>query len=139
MLAAVGIVSFGSYLGSAKENTAKANHSNMIKFMQAQVLKCKISSSTLDLVDPQGNSRPWVCDSNTANINFVERFREHFAGSIDNPYTPSELSVVPDSDCPSKLGQTGFSVGGDASNFIVIKTNFKSGASCLIGEVSTDE
>ena len=40
VLAAVGIVSFGGYLGNAKENATKANHSNIVKFVQAQNFKC---------------------------------------------------------------------------------------------------
>ena len=36
ILAAVGIVSFGGVLGSAKENATKANHTNAVKFLNAQ-------------------------------------------------------------------------------------------------------
>ena len=32
VLAAVGIVSFGGFLGSAKENAAKTNHANLYLF-----------------------------------------------------------------------------------------------------------
>ena len=33
ILAAVGIVSFGGFLGSAKENVVKANHSSMVPIL----------------------------------------------------------------------------------------------------------
>ena len=34
ILAAVGIVSFGGFLGDAKENTAKTNHANIVKIIE---------------------------------------------------------------------------------------------------------
>ena len=42
VLAAVGIVTFGGFLGNAKENAVKTNHSNMLKFVQVQITKCNI-------------------------------------------------------------------------------------------------
>ena len=34
VLAAVGIVSFGGFLGNAKNNATKTNHSNVVSFIQ---------------------------------------------------------------------------------------------------------
>ena len=59
VLAAVGIVSFGGYLGSAKENAVKTNHANMVKFTKSQLLKCTLGDTAMDLVDEQGNARPF--------------------------------------------------------------------------------
>ena len=46
VLAAVGIVSFGGYLGSAKEKSLQTNHNNILKFMESSILKCMLMSST---------------------------------------------------------------------------------------------
>ena len=40
ILAAVGIVSFGGFLGSAKENVVKANWTSVIKYMKTVELQC---------------------------------------------------------------------------------------------------
>ena len=46
VLAAVGIVSFGGYLGSAKEKTLQTNHNNILKFIESSILKCTLLSSS---------------------------------------------------------------------------------------------
>ena len=42
VLAAVGIVSFGGFLGSAKENATISNHKQVVKFIQASIMKCNM-------------------------------------------------------------------------------------------------
>ena len=42
VLAAVGIISFGGFLGSSKENASKANHANAIAFINASFMKCAL-------------------------------------------------------------------------------------------------
>ena len=39
VLAAVGIVSFGGFLGNAKENATKTNHANAVSFLHSQIMK----------------------------------------------------------------------------------------------------
>ena len=59
----MGIVSFGGYLGSAKENAVKTNHANMVSYNHA--FKGTLGDTAMDLVDEQGNARPWNCDTET--------------------------------------------------------------------------
>ena len=40
ILAAVGIVSFGGFLGSAKENATKTNFNSVMKYIEMELLKC---------------------------------------------------------------------------------------------------
>ena len=49
VLAAVGIVSFGGYIGSAKENAARNNHKQICTWMQTEMTKCEIEESELKL------------------------------------------------------------------------------------------
>ena len=41
ILAAVGIVSFGGFLGGAKINTVKSQHDSIVKFIKIEFLKCE--------------------------------------------------------------------------------------------------
>ena len=63
VLAAVGIVSFGGYITSAKETVAKSNHYNLVKFFEIQLQGCASGNESMDLLGPYGTSRPWECRS----------------------------------------------------------------------------
>ena len=41
-LAAVGVVAYNGYTAAAKKNSAKAIHSNMVKFVASEVAKCNL-------------------------------------------------------------------------------------------------
>ena len=47
ILAAVGIVSFGGFLGSAKENAVKTNHSNLVSYIKAELYKCEFGQTNI--------------------------------------------------------------------------------------------
>ena len=47
ILAAVGIVSFGGFLGSAKENASRANHKQVVQFIQASIMKCDMGGELI--------------------------------------------------------------------------------------------
>jgi type IV pilus assembly protein PilA len=47
VLAAVGIVSFGGFLGSAKENAVKTNHSSIVSYIKAELYKCEFGSTNI--------------------------------------------------------------------------------------------
>ena len=46
VLAAVGIVSFGGYLGSAKENATKSNFNSIMKYIETELYKCDMGLKT---------------------------------------------------------------------------------------------
>ena len=47
VLAAVGIVSFGGYLGSAKENATKHNFKLVEKYIASELIKCDIGDTNI--------------------------------------------------------------------------------------------
>jgi len=113
ILAAVGIVSFGGFLGSAKENVVKANHSSMVKVIETELLKCSIGKEVMDLVDAKGIPRPWKCDQETGFHSYASRFEQHFEGTFENPYytggeesTTSEDEVSRVNSSCENVGQT---------------------------------
>ena len=143
VLAAVGIVSFSGYLGNAKENAVKANHTNIVKFIQASLFQCMQNVTTLKLVDPQGNSRPWVCEPWFEARDFPPRFREHFNGILINPYFPDKPAIqgiscdnIRDND---RLGSTDISSETwESLGVIIISTYYKVGKECLVAKITLD-
>ena len=50
-LAAVGVVAYNGYTAAAKKNSAKAIHSNMVKFVASEVAKCNLDSKPFGTLD----------------------------------------------------------------------------------------
>ena len=130
ILAAVGVVSYTGFMGSAKENATKANHKNVVTWMQAEITKCQISSSEIVLVPV---TQP--CDSQTTGAKFVSWFANHLDSEFKNPYNPDSKSADGSSECSENLGQINLDADGD---IISIKTRYKEGNDgCLISTISS--
>jgi type IV pilus assembly protein PilA len=56
ILAAVGVVSFSGFTGSAKINSTKANHAQAIKSISAEIKKCEIQGGNLSLKSTANNA-----------------------------------------------------------------------------------
>ena len=79
ILAAVGIVSFGGFLGSAKENTSKANHKQVVQFIQASIMKCHMGDELILKHNPEIDTSdlcPKVVSGNSEDM--VTHFAKHF-------------------------------------------------------------
>ena len=133
ILAAVGIVSFGGFLGSAKENATKTNHSNIISFMSAKVTQCSIDG-TIKLVNTSGASIDFNCSGTAAALR--DAFVANFVGSgFKNPYDTSGDVVSTGNDCGIVLGKTDMYADGDT---IVVNTFYKTGQSCLTANIEKE-
>ena len=122
ILAAVGIVSFGGFLGSAKENASRANQLIAFKFIQASIMKCSMGSELIikytfdkntSVVRYSSNLCPLV-DSKSAQ-DLMQAFHNHFnAPNVCNPYGFKHSSGTCEEAFasggqlgnPSKLGET---------------------------------
>ena len=76
ILAAVGIVSFGGFLGSAKENAAKANYNNFISEVSSLLMKCHLGEDKIYLKISE-ESTPYAHDCNTNLGNFLTLYQRH--------------------------------------------------------------
>ena len=65
VLAAVGIVAFGGFLGNAKVNASKTNHSNATSFIQTSLTKCSLGDTTIALKAANGSATTLACSSVT--------------------------------------------------------------------------
>ena len=76
VLAAVGIVSFGGYLGNAKENAAKANYKNFTQYAQSLLMKCHLGETKVYLkVNNESLHQSYNCED--AIQNFLNLFATH--------------------------------------------------------------
>tara|TARA_B110000238_G_C15978017_1_gene374726 strand:- start:32 stop:514 length:483 start_codon:yes stop_codon:yes gene_type:complete len=134
ILAAVGIVSFGGFLGSAKENATKTNHSNVVSFVTAQLTKCSLTSN-LSLVNAAGTAVTVACSGDASAL--ATAFKLHFDGSqFKNPHNTSVDAMGTGNSCPTgTLGQTAISASG---SIISIYTMYKAGTACLTASITKE-
>ncbi len=91
ILAAVGVVAYNGYTGAAKEAVAKANFKTVIKWIQADAMKCVINGGTVPrLYDDKGGVHHKRCSDTADNFSpFYEgALFTHIGLSnfIQNPY-----------------------------------------------------
>ena len=101
VLAAVGIVSFGGYLGSAKENAVKSNFAAVTKYIETELMKCNLGMETEAFNLMQSNPSKYnfgseamtSCSSGSlphiggAVISYLHNYDEK---GFSNPITPSD-------------------------------------------------
>ena len=130
VLAAVGIVSFGGFLGSAKEKATLANHKNVVNFMNAKVIQCSIDEN-IDLVNESGEQEEFDC-GNSGNA-MQDAFIHHFRGSgFKNAYNPDAEAIDGGTSC----GNPGVTkINWDNNTTLVITTKYDPDKDCLTARV----
>ena len=137
ILAAIGIVSFGGFMGSSKENATKANHKQIVSFMQAQIIKCNLGVD-FNLIDLSDNIYEVKCSSGKKPdaLEYVNLFVNHFFKTFTNPFD-STTWVTEEGVCPTyekkNLGKTGIMLEND--NLIKIETRFSLEYGCLTSTI----
>jgi len=90
ILAAVGVVAYNGYTSSAKKSATKANHKNVVNYINAEVIKCdlggdngtgKTMNGHLDCVSKNNNNV-----INTAAVRGIQGFGASATYPIKNPY-----------------------------------------------------
>mgnify|MGYP001183276639 FL=1 len=87
VLAAVGIVAYGGFLGNAKENASKTNHKQVVQFIQASIMKCDMGGELVLKHNPTTDT-PDLCptlrgevyrnDYRSSTDDMINRFVYHF-------------------------------------------------------------
>ena len=86
ILAAVGVVAYNGYTTSAKKEAARAQHKTIIKFIQAEIMKCSIGQKIIlkQIVSGSVIDQPDLCSKvnniTTGNNSYdvLEAFDYHF-------------------------------------------------------------
>ena len=150
VLAAVGIVSFGGFLGNSKASTAKSNHMNVTKFIQTSLMKCSLGNTHIELKNDSGNSAPLACsDVRPGQAQKVQlAFYWHFrALKYMNPYDTSTTAMT-----VSEIGDESINCAGnnvilgitdiswiDNGNTMVISTKYAQNTSCMISNITIEK
>jgi len=113
ILAAVGVVSFGGFTGSAKTNATKSNHAAAIKSISAEIKKCEIQGGNLSLKTTANSSTAAnvaCAKSSTTTSTLVTNFIAHLNNEgFKNPYDTAQGAF---SGSGSTTGQTVITVSG---------------------------
>jgi type IV pilus assembly protein PilA len=140
ILAAIGVVSFSGFTGSAKINATKANHAQAIKSISAELKKCEIQGGSLSLMSsapPTTTVNSVVCaKATTTTAAIVTAFVNHFNNSkFTNPYDPTSSGFATSG---STIGQTIVTSSGAT---ITLTTNYTdtNNATQTITATITDE
>lgn len=125
ILAAVGIVAFNGFLGSARENSASTNHSGVVRALQARFTQCALGGdgvnaagapvlnwNTVNAAGVAGADVEVVCNGNAGNpANHQAGIIGHFnANGFNNPYIAGQGAVVAIASAaadPAEEGQVG--------------------------------
>ena len=129
ILAAVGIVSFGGFLGSAKVNATKTMHKNVVSFMSSSILHCSFTD-TIKLVYEDGEQYNYNCNGSGNTYPLRDAYIVHFRGSkFVNPYDGSQNIDNYGSDGLGRIAINNWSENGVTG--FVISTLYKDGESVL--------
>ena len=129
ILAAVGIVSFGGFLGTSKANASKTIHKNVVSFMSVSILQCSIQD-TVKLLTDEGELYDYNCNGSGNKYPLKDSLILHFRGSgIVNPYD-GKLNI--DNYSSDGLGKTAINNWSqDGVSGYIISTMYKNGESVL--------
>ena len=106
VLAAVGIVSFGGFLGNAKETALKSQHNNIFKFIQTEVFKCAMGDDKIVFTETLGQ-KEWSCDygNDWATVSQLKQgFARYFQYQSMNKGTPKNVFSGGNACCTGGFG-----------------------------------
>ena len=93
ILAAVGVVAYNGYTKSAKNAVIKSNHTNVVKVISADAMKCELEGSLDRLVYFDNKTKNYSCseiDYTAFNSSIMERHFKYLG--IKNPLIKSSKS-----------------------------------------------
>ena len=144
VLAAVGIVSFGGFLGNSKANATKTNHANITKFIQASLMKCTLGDTNISLKNENGGNAPLACsDVSVSNASaVVNAFYYHFKGEKwMNPYNTSTYAIGTTNGCNDNeaiLGSSNLSPRDSGTTIEILSKYNSSNTDCLVSKVTIE-
>ena len=110
ILSAVGIVAYNGFVSSAKVNTMKFNHQNVIKTMKTLLFSCSTQGYVNMLTGPDGSRQNFQCSSGAESLR--EKFSAHFYWSgLRNVWRPTNCCAV-----AGDTRMVGYMVGYSCSN-----------------------
>ncbi len=141
ILAAAGVVAYNGFMENAKKSSAKANHTNVVKFLSANFTNCSTGAQYI----------VWTNGTNTYNApctwtvtQHASRMQTHFASeNFKNPHYSSQNAVVLRNGTPpnsgSYVGQTWIHCVNSAPQKCYVNTRWGPGSSDYSRSIVTKE
>ena len=119
ILAAVGVVAFQGFLSNARDNTTRANHNAVVKWMQAEVTKCSLGNANLtyDTADAVGGSSQ-LCTATLAAAHCAPMIVHLNLQGFDNPHDQTDAVV----DSGTAAGDTQITCSGNTATITTTVT-----------------
>ena len=89
ILAAVGVVAYNGYTKSAKKVATKALHTQIVKYISAEVMKCSLGHDFV-MTNVQNPTGELECKGIDAGKVVVAVTKDQVTGDFKNPYTNDE-------------------------------------------------
>ena len=93
ILAAVGVVAYSGYTAGSKVNAAKSYHSQICKLVQAESMRCNLSSSPIAFTDDEGRNWSLACPITGAST-ARDYFYRVVSSTFKNPFEGGKRGVV---------------------------------------------
>ena len=121
ILAAVGVVAYSGYTSGAKKQAAKSTHSNVVKYIAAELQKCNLgeTNAMATKLTCSGRDASKVITAATANDGPFADFK--------NPYVTADLAVR-DSTDTKKGGYV--NLNAKSTSVVTVATCFTEDSDC---------
>ena len=121
ILAAVGVVAYSGYTSGAKKQAAKSTHSNVVKYIAAELQKCNLGETSAmgGKLTCSGRDASKVITAATANDGPFADFK--------NPYVTADLAVRNSTDT-SKGGYV--NLNAKSTSVVTVATCFTEDSDC---------
>ena len=115
ILAAVGVVAYNGFIGNAKVNAAKSNHSAIVKWLGAEWQKCNLGATNVGYGDASGVTlvAPNTVACSAAHATHQAQIITHYKGAgFKNPYDQTDAVIANASGTTLVDGDTGVLCSG---------------------------
>ena len=121
ILAAVGVVAYSGYTSGAKKQAAKSTHSNVVKYIAAELQKCNLgeTNAMAGKLTCSGRDASKVIDAAKASDGPFADFK--------NPYVTADLAVRQSTDT-SKGGYV--NLNAKSTSIVTVATCFTEDSDC---------
>lgn len=123
ILAAVGVVSYQGYVGSAHISVAKNQHAQVVRTTSHLFARCDAGAREVPMKDPSGANINQLCQA--SYFDWFTALQAHFQGlGFKNPYDSSRPAVFSGAPTPSIPGQTNISASTVGGNPPIVSITF---------------
>ena len=130
ILAAVGVVAYNGYTASAKINAAKSNHSQVVKYLMGELMKCELGEEKIF-------NGAQNCSSNTSGSS-ARATADTMNSKMKNAIQPNNVTSVADNGAVTSNSNIGIVILKAKGSMINVSLCFKTDCSNLSNRVEKD-